>query len=385
MIYLDNNATTQMDSTVVETMLPYLREKFGNPSSRHRQGRAARAAIDTAREQVASLVSAHPSQVIFTGSGTEANNLAIKGYVAGVMSGRLFIGSTEHPSVTSTADKQARFDGWSRFELPVTENGLLSDEAMEKLNMAKSGDLVSVMLANNETGVIQPISELYGQLGLKDKGVTIHTDAVQAAGKLPLNFSALGVHMLTLSAHKIHGPKGIGALIRDKSIAIEPQMDGGGHEAGLRSGTENVAAIVGFGAAAVLAHESLVRTSEKLLALRTKLENGLRMIPGIEIIADKTDRLVNTSCFTMASVEGETMLMMLDKAGIAIASGSACSSHDNTPSKILTAMGMDKSLARRALRVSLGKDNTENEIDTFLETLKMKLASFNSIASNVAI
>ena len=241
------------------------------------------------------------------------------------------------------------------------------------------------MLANNETGVIQPISELYGQLGLKDKGVTIHTDAVQAAGKLPLNFSALGVHMLTLSAHKIHGPKGIGALIRDKSIAIEPQMDGGGHEAGLRSGTENVAAIVGFGAAAVLAHESLVRTSEKLLALRTKLENGLRMIPGIEIIADKTDRLVNTSCFTMASVEGETMLMMLDKAGIAIASGSACSSHDNTPSKILTAMGMDKSLARRALRVSLGKDNTENEIDTFLETLKMKLASFNSIASNVAI
>ena len=142
MIYLDNNATTQMDSTVVETMLPYLREKFGNPSSRHRQGRAARAAIDTAREQVASLVSAHPSQVIFTGSGTEANNLAIKGYAAGVMSGRLFIGSTEHPSVTSTADKQARFDGWSRFELPVTENGLLSDEAMEKLNMAKSGDLV---------------------------------------------------------------------------------------------------------------------------------------------------------------------------------------------------------------------------------------------------
>lgn len=385
MIYLDNNATTQMDSTVVETMLPYLREKFGNPSSRHRQGRAARAAIETAREQVARLISAHPSQVIFTGSGTEASNLAIKGYAAGVLPGSLFIGSTEHPSVTSAADKQARLDGWSKLELPVTENGLLSNEAMEKLSMAKTGDLVSVMLANNETGVIQPIIDLYGQLGLKDKGVVIHTDAVQAAGKIALNFSALGVHMMTLSAHKIHGPKGVGALIRDKSIAIEPQINGGGHEAGLRSGTENVAAIVGFGAAAELACDKLVSTSERLLALRTKLENGLRTIPGVEIIAGKTERLANTSCFTMASVEGETMLMMLDKAGIAIASGSACSSHDNAPSKTLIAMGLDKSRARRALRVSLGKDNTENEIDTFLDTLKIKLANFNSVASNVAI
>ncbi len=385
MIYLDNNATTQMDSTVVETMLPYLGEKFGNPSSRHRQGRAARAAIDTAREQVACLVSAHPSQVIFTGSGTEANNLAIKGYAAGLVSGRLFIGSTEHPSVTKTADQQARLDGWFKVALPVTENGLLSDEAMALLSTAKPGDLVSVMLANNETGVIQPISELYGQLGLKDKGIVIHTDAVQAAGKIALEFSVLGVHMLTLSAHKIHGPKGIGALIRDKSIVLEPQMNGGGHEAGLRSGTENVAAIAGFGAAAELVHEALAQTSEKLLALRTRLENGLRAIPGIEIIADKTERLVNTSCFTMASVEGETMLMMLDKAGIAIASGSACSSHDNAPSKTLTEMGLDKSRVRRALRVSLGKNNTENEVDTFLDTLKMKLASFNSVVSNVAI
>ena len=241
------------------------------------------------------------------------------------------------------------------------------------------------MLDKNETGVIQPISELYGQLGLKDKGIVIHTDAVQAAGKIALEFSVLGVHMLTLSAHKIHGPKGIGALIRDKSIVLEPQMNGGGHEAGLRSGTENVAAIAGFGAAAELVHEALAQTSEKLLALRTRLENGLRAIPGIEIIADKTERLVNTSCFTMASVEGETMLMMLDKAGIAIASGSACSSHDNAPSKTLTEMGLDKSRVRRALRVSLGKNNTENEVDTFLDTLKMKLASFNSVVSNVAI
>ncbi len=385
MIYLDNNATTQMDPTVVEAMLPYLKEKFGNPSSRHRQGRAARAAIETAREQVASLVSAHPSQVIFTGSGTEASNLAIKGYAAGITPSSLFIGSTEHPSVTSTANKLARFDGWHNLELPVTENGLLSDEAMEKLNTAKPGDLVSVMLANNETGVIQPISDLYRQLGLKDKGIVIHTDAVQAAGKIALNFSALGVHLMTLSAHKIHGPKGMGALIRDKSIVIEPQINGGGHEEGLRSGTENVAAIVGFGAAAELAHDALVQTNEKLLGLRTKLENGLKMIPGIEIIAGKTERLANTSCFTMASVEGETMLMMLDKAGIAIASGSACSSHDSAPSKTLTAMGLDKNRARRALRVSLGKDNTENEIDTFLDTLKMKLASFDNVASNVAI
>lgn len=382
-IYLDHNATTPLDSNVIKAMLPYMRENFGNPSSRHRQGRKAGAAIENAREQVAHLVSAHHSQVIFTGGGTEANNLAIKGYAAGATPGCFFVGSTEHASVSQTANKLVQRFGWKVIELPVNDQGLLSEVAIEQLQMASSGDLISVMLANNETGVIQPIGSLYERIGLDN--VIIHTDAVQAAGKIELNFSELGVQLMTLSAHKIQGPKGVGALIRDKSVSIDAQIDGGGHENGLRSGTENVAGIVGFGLAAELAEKNLASSAANLLQLRTRLEHGLKEIPGVEIIAEQTERLANTTCFTMKAVEGETILMLLDKEGISIASGSACSSHSDTPSGILTAMGIDKSRARCALRISLGKENTQSDVDTFLKVFKSKLECLDKVATKQAV
>lgn len=382
-IYLDHNATTPLNTDVFDAMLPFMREHFGNPSSRHRQGRKASDAIELAREQVAHLVSAHPSQIIFTSGGTEANNLALKGVAANTASGQLFVGSTEHTSVAQVAARLGQNFGWNIVELPVAEDGLLADVAMKKLHTARAGDLISIMLANNETGVIQPLRALYEKIKLD--GVIIHTDAVQAAGKIELNFSELGVQLMTLSAHKIQGPKGVGALIRDKSISIEPLIDGGGHENGLRSGTENIAGIVGFGLAAELAGKNLQQSTDKLLKLRNSLENGLSQISGIEIVARDSERLANTTCFTMDAVEGETMLMLLDKEGISIASGSACSSNSNAPSNVLTAMGMDKSRTRSALRISLGKNNSQSDVDTFLDVFKGKIERLDVVASSQAI
>lgn len=382
-IYLDHNATTPLGANVIDAMLPYMRENFGNPSSRHRQGRKASAAIEVARQQVAHLVSAHPSQVTFTSGGTEANNLALKGAASHTTPGNLFIGSTEHASVVQVAKKLGQHFGWKVIELPVNETGLLSESALARLQTASAGDLISLMLANNETGVIQPLTALYEKIKLND--VIIHTDAVQAAGKIEVNFSALGVQLMTLSAHKIQGPKGVGALIRDKSVSIAPLVDGGGHESGLRSGTENVAGIVGFGYAAELAKNNLQQSANKLQQLRTSLEQGLKEISGIEIVAANTERLVNTTCFTMNAVEGETMLMLLDKEGISIASGSACSSNSNAPSNVLTAMGMDNSRARSALRISLGTGNTQSDVDTFLEVFRGKIERLDIVANSQAI
>jgi cysteine desulfurase len=382
-IYLDHNATTPLGANVIDAMLPYMRENFGNPSSRHRQGRKASAAIEIARQQVAHLVSAHPSQVTFTSGGTEANNLALKGAASHTTPGNLFIGSTEHASVVQVAKKLGQHFGWKVIELPVNETGLLSESALARLQTASAGDLISLMLANNETGVIQPLTALYEKVKLND--VIIHTDAVQAAGKIEVNFSALGVQLMTLSAHKIQGPKGVGALIRDKSVSIVPLVDGGGHESGLRSGTENVAGIVGFGCAAELAKNNLQQSANKLQQLRTSLEQGLKEISGVEIVAANAERLVNTTCFTMNAVEGETMLMLLDKEGISIASGSACSSNSNAPSNVLTAMGVDNSRARSALRISLGAGNTQSDVDTFLEVFRGKIERLDIVANSQAI
>ena len=379
--YLDYNATTPVDKRVVEAMLPYLREHFGNPSSAHRFGRIAQAALEHAREQVAELVKAHPSQVIFTSGGTEANNLAIKGITAGSTPGHIVIGATEHPSVVKAA-ASLRDDGWQVITLTVDGQGRVEMQALSEA-FKQGPTLVSVMVANNETGVIENVSAI-SELA-RAAGAVMHSDAVQAAGKIPLDFAAMGVHLMSLSAHKIYGPKGVGALIVDKAVNLQPQVHGGGHEKDRRAGTENVAGIVGFGAAATLVRERLGEYDLRLSELRNRLESGLRAIGGIEIFSAGAMRLPNTVCFSVFGMDGETLLLSLDKAGMAVSSGSACSSKHTEPSPVLSAMGVSPDVARGALRVSLGWDNTASEVDAFVNVLSAEIANirnkFQSAAS----
>ncbi len=368
--YLDHNATAPLEAAVLEAMLPYLREHFGNPSSVHRHGRRARAAIDNAREQVAALVDAHPSQVVFTSGGTEANNLAIKGAAASTRPGRILIGATEHPSVAEAALSLAEA-GWQLERLPVDREGLLQRDALDA-QARKGAVLVSVMYANNETGVVQDIAAIADIA--KSHGALMHTDAVQAAGKLPLDFNACGAHLMSVSAHKIGGPKGVGALIVDKAVELKPLLHGGGQEKDRRSGTENVAGIVGFGAAAALVQERLMAYSLRVARLRGQLENGLRALEGVEIFSQRGSRVPNTSCFGVHGMDGETLVLNLDRQGFAVSSGSACASGSTDPSPVLLAMDVDRELARGGLRVSLGWGNTEADVEEFLVALAKVLA-----------
>lgn len=368
--YLDHNATAPLEAAVLEAMLPYLREHFGNPSSVHRLGRRARAAIDSAREQVAALVNAHPSQVVFTSGGTEANNLAIKGVAASHRPGRILIGATEHPSVAEAATSLIE-DGWQVERLPVDREGVLQRDPLIT-QTRKGAALMSVMYANNETGVVQDIAAIADIAKAHD--MLLHTDAVQAAGKLPLDFGACGAHLLSMSAHKIGGPKGVGALIVDKALELKPLLHGGGQEKKRRSGTENVAGVVGFGAAAALVQERLAAYSLRVARLREQLENGLRALEGVEIFSQQAPRVPNTSCFGVHGMDGETLVLNLDRQGFAVSSGSACASGSADPSPILLAMGVDRELARGGLRVSLGWSNAEADVEAFLAALTKVLA-----------
>jgi len=368
--YLDHNATAPLEATVLEAMLPYLREHFGNPSSVHRHGRRARAAIDGAREQVAALVNAHPSQVVFTSGGTEANNLAIKGVAASHRPGRILIGVTEHPSVAESAESLIE-KGWQVERLPVDREGMLQRDALIT-QTRKGAALLSVMYANNETGAVQNVAAV-AEIA-RANGALLHTDAVQAAGKLPLDFGVCGAHLLSMSAHKIGGPKGVGALIADKAVELKPLLHGGGQEKERRSGTENVAGIVGFGAAAALVQERLAAYSLRVARLREQLENGLRALEGIEIFSQQARRVPNTSCFGVHGMDGETLVLNLDRQGFAVSSGSACASGSADPSPVLLAMGVDRELARGGLRVSLGWSNTEADVEAFLAAFAKVLA-----------
>ncbi len=368
--YLDHNATTPLEASVLEAMLPTLREQFGNPSSVHRHGRRARAAIDAAREQVAALVNAHPSQVIFTSGGTEANNLAIQGVAARQRPGRILIGATEHPSVVEAAASLTD-RGWRVEHLPVDDQGCLRQDALKQA-LQPVPALVSVMTANNETGVVQDMTAIAALV--RDSGALLHTDAVQAAGKIALDFSASGAHLMTVSAHKIGGPKGAGALIVDKAVDIKPLLHGGGQEKDRRSGTENVAAIVGFGAAATMVCERLAAYGLRLSRLRELLEAGLHSFHGVELFAANVRRVPNTACFGAHGMDGETLVLNLDRLGFAVSSGSACASGSNEPSPVLLAMGVERELARGSLRVSLGWSNTEADVEDFLRALGSVLA-----------
>jgi len=365
-LYLDNNATTAIDPVVLDAMMPYLQGIVGNPSSVHRFGRLTRDALEQARVQLAHLCGAQPGQVVFTSGGTEANNLAIKGALASQAPARLAVSAVEHASLLETARSMSQ-TGWVLDEIAVDENGRVTHSSLEQA-LYENTALVSVMLANNETGAIQNIEDVVSTAG--KYGAMIHTDASQAAGKVPVNFAQLGVNLMTLSSHKIYGPQGVGALIVDRAIELQPIQQGGGQERGLRGGTENIAGIVGFGMAAELAAKSLTERAKFQQIMRDDLVQALTELPQITLFATEGERLPNTVQFSVAGIDGETLLMQLDRKGIAVSSGSACHSGQSDPSHVLMAMGVDARVAKNAVRVSFGKDNKAEDTATFMEALK---------------
>ena len=378
-VYFDHNATTQIDARVLDAMLPWMSAQSGNPSSRHQFGRAAREAVAQAREQVARACGAQASQVVFTASGTEANNLAIKGLADYVPQGQILSSAVEHPCVTRSA-MAMRALGHTSNSIPVDSHGKV-DGAEMKAQLSQATSLVSVMLANNETGVLQDVAEL-AEIA-RAHGSLVHTDAVQALGKIKLNFNDLNVHAMTVSSHKLHGPQGAAALILDKRVDIQPLLHGGGQERGLRSGTENVSAIVGFGLACELASQQLADYQGHTLSLRTQLEEGLESM-NATIFGAQSSRLSNTSFFAVDGIEGETLVMALDRKGYAVASGSACSSDSTEPSAVLLAMGVQEELARGAVRVSLGTQNSAQQVANFLQQLQQEILRLKQLSAMAA-
>ena len=371
-IYLDHNATTPLDPRVLEAMRPWLLGAHGNPASVHKPGRAAHVALEEARGQVAALVGAKPAEVIFTGGGTEADNLGLKGVCYGQPSGRLLIGAIEHSAVLGPADALVEL-GWSVERIPVDGDGRYDLAALDRSLAKKDVKLVSAMLANNETGVLQDVAAIAARAHAA--GALLHCDAVQAAGKVPVDFRALGTDLMTLSAHKLNGPRGVGALIIDRRVDLKPLVHGGGQEQGLRGGTENLAGIVGFGKAAeLIAHELKARASHAR-ELRDALETEVRTLPGVRIFSGAAERLPNTLQFGIEGLDGEWLVMELDKRGIAVSSGSACHSGKGEPSHVLLAMGFDPAIAKGALRVSFGAGNTAADVTMVLKALHDIMAS----------
>ena len=378
-VYLDHNATTALDSRMLEAMLPWMRGQSGNPTSRHIFGRSARTAIEHARTQVADACGAHASQVIFTATGTEANNFAVKGIAANQAGLQILYSAIEHPCVSRPAQSLQQLGCKSR-QVAVDLHGKLDVAQLESLLEVPTG-LVSVMLANNETGVIQDIATIAEIT--RQAGALMHTDAVQGLGKLPLSFVDLNVHAMTIASHKIHGPQGAAALVLDKRVDIQPLLHGGGQERGLRSGTENVAAIVGFGMACELAMANRQDFAKHTQALRDQFEHGLKLL-NATIFSSQAARLPNTSFFAIEDIEGETLVIALDRKGFAVASGSACSSDSTEPSHVLLAMGVAPDLARGAVRVSFGTQNTAAQVTSLLDVLKNEILRLKQLTSIAA-
>jgi len=377
--YFDHNSTTALKTEVLETMLPFMTNQHGNATSRHSFGRTARAAVEHAREQVASAVGAYATQIVFTASGTEANNFAVQGIVSSLEPAQILVSSIEHPCVSRPAlAMQAR--GWQVKSINVDSNCNIDMTHLQNL-LHTPTNLVSVMLANNETGAIQDIAKV-AELAREHKAY-VHTDAVQALGKIPVDFFALNVHAMTISSHKIGGPLGAGALVLDKRIDIQPLLHGGGQEKGLRSGTENVAAIVGFGAACELAVKNLTAFDMHTEHLRKHLETGLKKLNAV-IFGHNGLRIPNTSFFAFPNMDGETLVMALDRKGFAVASGSACSSDSDKPSHVLLAMGVDEDLARGGIRVSFGASNTIEQVQHFLTALEGELTRLKNLTAIAA-
>jgi cysteine desulfurase len=374
-VYLDHSATTPVDERVVLAMTRSLTETFGNASSVHAFGQKARSAVDRARREVAALLGARPNEIVFLSGGTEANNLAIKGLCdAAAQHGRHIITSTiEHPSVRGVCD-QFEKEGWEVTRLPVYENGLVR---IEDLREAVRADtiLITVMLANNEIGTIQPIMEIGGFVKeLRDFGrrnVFFHTDAVQAAGRVKIDVDELGCDLLSLSGHKLYAPKGIGCLYIRRGVRLVEQNVGGHQERERRAGTENVPGIVALGEAARIAREELQQRNDHVKLLRDQFEAGVhKRISDVVINGDTNHRLPHLSNISFRFIEGEGLLINLDMKGIAVSTGSACSSGTLEPSPVIRALGRNDDIARGSIRFSFGKDNTEEEVDYVVEVLK---------------
>jgi len=384
-VYLDHSATTPVDRRVVEAMLPYLTEKFGNASSVHLFGQEARAAADRARRQVATLIGARANEIIFTSGGTEANNLAVRGVCELAEShGRHIITSAiEHPSVRGAIESLEK-RGWVVTRLPVYEDGIVR---IEDLRSALRPDtiLVSVMMANNEIGTIQPIKEI-GELIREERQrghpfLWFHTDAVQAAGRLPIDVEHLGCDLLSMSAHKIYAPKGTGALFLRRGVRLTPQQVGGHQERERRAGTESIANVVAFGAAAELASREMAERNEHTRSLRDRFETAVvESIDDIAFNGDHERRLPHLSNISFRFIEGEGLLIHLDMQGVAVSTGSACSSGTLEPSPVIRALGRDEELARGAIRFSFGKDNTEDDVDYALGALQYAVESLRKIS-----
>ena len=368
-VYMDHNATTPLAEPVADRMMAVLREEFGNPSSVHHFGQRAKAVVDEARSAVAELIGGDPTEVIFTSGGTESDNFAIRGAAEALEpSGRRHLVSSgiEHEAVLNTLKALAR-RGWQTTLLPVGTSGLLTAEALTAV-LTDQTAVVSLMHANNEIGTIQPVAELARVA--KAKGAVVHTDAVQTAGKIPVNVKALGVDLLSLSAHKFYGPKGVGALWVRRGLRLLPFMTGGKQERGRRSGTENVAAIAGMGVAARLAMAKMAEEASRLAALRDRLEQRiLEAVPGTAINGDRDTRVPNTSNISFDRVEAESLLIALDLEGVAVSTGSACSSGTLEPSHVLKAMGLPAHRTQNSIRFSLGTVNTEADVDRVVAVL----------------
>ena len=377
--YFDHNSTTALKTEVLEAMLPFMVRQHGNPTSRHSFGRTARAAVEHAREQVAAAVGAYANQIVFTASGTEANNFAVRGICSNCDAGQILTSSIEHPCVSRPA-LAMQAHGWQAKSIKVDANCNINMTHLQNL-LQTPANLVSVMLANNETGVMQDIAKI-AELARKYKAY-VHTDAVQALGKIPVDFFALNVHAMTISSHKIGGPLGAGALVLDKRIDIQPLLYGGGQERGLRSGTENIAAIVGFGVACELAASNLTAFDMHTDNLRQHLETGLDKLSAVIFGRDGL-RIPNTSFFAFPNLDGETLVTALDKVGFAVASGSACSSDSDKPSHVLLAMGVDEDLARGAVRVSFGMNNTLDQVQHFLKALEHEVTRLRNLTAIAA-
>ncbi|HET9308645.1 MAG TPA: cysteine desulfurase family protein [Candidatus Sulfotelmatobacter sp.] len=369
-IYFDHSATTPLDPRVLDAMAPFLGGAFGNPSSLHHEGRVAREAVETARTQVAALIGAEADEIIFTASGTEADNLALIGAVRATGNpGHVVTSSIEHAAILETCRYLAA-SGTKITHLPVDGDGLVGPDSLLRSLQSKV-TIVSIMAANNVVGTLEPIEELAHLTKLH--GVLFHTDAVQAAGKLPLDVNRLHVDLLSLSAHKLHGPKGVGALYVRKGVPLSPIVFGGGQEGGLRSATENVAGIVGFGAAAAIAKSELAEEATRLAGFRDQiLREAIRRFPNSRLFGHPTQRLPGHLSLGFRGQEREVgkLLAALDAAGVAVSAGSACSAHHaGEPSYVALAMGYDAERARGLLRVSLGRFNTQQEVDAFVEIL----------------
>ena len=368
-VYLDHSATTAVDSAVLEAMLPYFSERYGNPNSLHLWGREARKAVNAAREEVASLIGAESSEIIFTGGGSEADNLAIKGaaFTHREKGRHVITTAVEHHAVLDSF-KWLEKEGFEITILPVDETGMVSIPDLK--NAIREGTtFVSMMFANNEVGTIQPVAE--AARICRERGVLFHVDGVQAVGHIPVDVRELGFDMLTMSAHKMYGPKGVGALYVRKGVKIEPVIHGGGQERGLRSGTENTAGIVGFGKAAEIASWRLVDGSiDEETRLRDLLIERATAIEEVSLTGHRTKRLPFHASVCVGSLEGESMLLRLDAAGIGASSGSACTSGSLEPSYVLLAMGLSHEAAHGSLRLTLGKDTSEEDIVYVAENLQ---------------